>query len=131
MGQSTYFWIAVAAATLIFALIDLDALSRRRIGRVHRLSLVAYIASFAVLALAFARTPDVWLFPTAVRLAVVAILIGGRLLAGSVRTGERLMHPGSTDPEEPTDRTDMSSEEMSALSSRPVGSLGGGRTEPA
>jgi len=106
MGQSWYFWLAVAAATVLFALIDLDALSKKRIGRVHTISLIAFIASFPVLVLA--GYPEVWLFSAAARVAVVAIVIGGGLLASSVRTGERLVHP------EPASAgwEDMSMEEM-------------------
>jgi hypothetical protein len=109
MGQSWYFWIAVAAATVMFAVIDLDALSKRRIGRVHTVSLIAYLASFGVIALAFLHTSGVWVFPAVVRIAIVAILIGGRMLAGSARTGERLVHPEHNEPE---DWRDMSMEEM-------------------
>jgi hypothetical protein len=98
MGQSPYFWIAVAIATIVFALIDLDAYSRSRIGRVHTFSLIAYFASFAVLGLAVVAyqtvdRPVVWLLPAAVRIAILAVLIGGRLLAGSVRTGRESRIP--------------------------------------
>jgi hypothetical protein len=118
MGQSPYFWIAVAFATIVFALIDLDAFSRSRIGRVHTVSLIAYFASFAVLALAVVAyqtvdRPVVWLLPAGVRIAILAVLIGGRLLAGSVRTGERLVHPAPDYSDEPA-WARMSSKEMAA-----------------
>ena len=47
-----------------------------------------------------------WYFWIAV---AVATVIGGRLLASSVRTGERLVHP---EPEEPGGWQGMSMEEM-------------------
>lgn len=118
MGQSPYFWIAVAVATIGFALIDLDALSRSRMGPVHSFSLIVYLASFAVLGLAVVGyqtvdRPVVWLLPAGVRIAIVAVLIGGRLLAGSVRTGERLVEPTPDYSDEPA-WARMSSKEMAA-----------------
>jgi hypothetical protein len=107
MGQSWYFWAAVAAVTVLFALIDLDVVSEKRTGRVHTLSLIAYFTSFVVCALVFfgyqpAHKPYVWLFPAAIRVAVVAILLGSGSLFIAAETGESLVHRDSDEPHDMT-----------------------------
>jgi hypothetical protein len=122
VGQSALFWAAVVAATAVFALVDLDALSRRRIGRVHSISLIAYLISWAVWPVAFWRYQEThgawaWLFPAGVRIAVLAVFVGGRLLASAVRGEQAIAHRSSASRPAPTHSEEpmtVSPEELAA-----------------
>ncbi len=97
MIGSPYYWAFVAAITLAFAVIDISALSQRSMGRAHGLAVAIYIATWGVvggLSLPIAPLGSLWwVFPAAVRIAVVAMFAGGQILAEAVRVEQAITHP--------------------------------------
>jgi predicted Zn-dependent protease with MMP-like domain len=93
---SPYYWAFVGAITLAFAVIDLIALSRRDMGRPQGVAIAIYVTAWVVvsgLSLPIAPLGSLWwVFPAAVRIAVSTMLVGGQILAGTVRAEQAIVH---------------------------------------
>jgi hypothetical protein len=103
-----YYWAMVAVLALAFAAVDLEALRRRSFSRWHGVSVAVYVAAWVVVAglgLPVAPLGSLWwVFPVAMRLAVLAVFGGGQLLAGLVREEQSLAHPEQRPPKLPEPR---------------------------
>ena len=113
---SPYYWALVAAVTLAFAVVDLEALRRRSMSRWHGASVAVYAGVWVVvvgLGLPVAPLGSVWwIFPVAVRIAVAVIFGGGQLLAGAIREEQLIVHPERRPPALP--KRDVSEAELRA-----------------
>ena len=105
MIGSPYYWAFVAVATLAFALVDLEALRRRRMSRWHGMSVAVYVAVWVIvigLGLPIAPLGSLWwIFPAAVRIAVAVAFGGGQLIAGVIREEPLIVHPERRPPKLP------------------------------
>jgi hypothetical protein len=105
---SPYYWAFVGAITLAFAVIDLNALSRRTMTRAHGAAVAVYVTTFVIvggLSLPVAPLGSLWwVFPAAVRIAVFATIVGGQLLAGAVLAEQAIVHPQRRPPAVPQGR---------------------------
>ena len=93
--HSPYYWAFVAAITVAFAFIDLEALRRRGWGRWHSISVVLYVGGWVIVAgvgLPVQGSPGWGVFPAAVRIAVIAFFVGGHVLAEAIRGEQWLAH---------------------------------------
>jgi predicted Zn-dependent protease with MMP-like domain len=96
MIGSPYYWVAIGAMTLVFAVIDLDALSSRRVGRAHGAAIAAWIGalvSVGIVVPVWRVGSVVWAFPLAARIATFAIFVGGELVAGALRVEQEVVRP--------------------------------------
>jgi hypothetical protein len=96
MIGSPYYWAFVAAITVAFAAIDLEALRRREMSRLHGASVALYAGGWVIvvgLGLPVAPLGPVWwVFPAGVRIAVAVMFSGGQLLAEAIREEQRIVH---------------------------------------
>ena len=87
----------MSAITLMFAVIDLEALRRRSMSRWHGASVAIYIGVWVIvvgLGMPVAPLGSVWwVFPAAIRIAAAVMFGGGQLLAGVIREGWLIRHP--------------------------------------
>jgi hypothetical protein len=94
---SPYYWAFVGVVTLGFAAVDILALSRRELGRPQGVAVAIYMTAWVVLlglSLPVAPLGSLWwLFPAALRIAVVVAFAGGQVLAAAVRTEQGIVHP--------------------------------------
>jgi predicted Zn-dependent protease with MMP-like domain len=108
----------VAVVTVAFALFDVNALSKRRLGRLHGISIVAYLASFALVTAFWVYTPKhgpvEWLFPGAVRIASAVILFGSRAFASTIRVEQHFAHPQSKPERRSPSKATLTPEEIKA-----------------
>jgi hypothetical protein len=91
---SPWFWAVVGLLTAGFALVDLEALRRRSISRLHGAAVAAYVLAWGTLfvyGLPIAPLGALsYVVPFAVRLGVAIVFGGGQLLAGAVREEQKL-----------------------------------------
>ena len=118
MIGSPYYWAFVAAITGAFAVIDISALSRRSMGRAHGLAVAVYVATWVIVAglsLPIAPLGSLWwVFPAAVRIAVVAMFGGGQILAEAVRVEQAITHPEQRDLPAAVPKHELTEEELRA-----------------
>jgi hypothetical protein len=114
--DSAYYWALVVAITVAFALIDLEAFRRNRWTRWHAFSVWVYAGAWVIVlgvALPIGQgATGWWVFPAAVRVAVIAIFWGGQLLAEGVRGEQWMAHPEQREPPVPPPR--ISEDELRA-----------------
>lgn len=94
MTGSSWFWVVVGALTAGFALVDLEALRRRSISRLHGVAVATYVLAWGTLfvyGLPIAPLGSLsYVIPFAVRLAATIVFAGGQLLAEAVREEQKL-----------------------------------------
>jgi hypothetical protein len=94
MTGSPWFWVVVGVLTAGFAVVDLEALRRRSISRLHGVAVAAYVLAWGVLAvygLPIAPLGSLsYVVPFAVRLGAAIVFWGGELLADLVREERKL-----------------------------------------
>jgi len=89
--HSPYYWAVVGAITLVFAAIDLEALRKRKMSRLHGAAIAVYVLSW-VLVFGLLRNGFAALYPAAIRIAVAVVFAGGQLIAELIRGEQRLAH---------------------------------------
>jgi hypothetical protein len=103
LPDSPWYWAFVAAITVAFALVDLEALRDRRFSRWHGVSVALYVGAWLIVAgvgLPVGRSPGWGVFPAALRVAVIAVFVGGQFLAEAIRGEQRLAHRKRRTPHE-------------------------------
>jgi hypothetical protein len=104
----------VGTLTLGFAAVDLEAMRRRSMSRLHGVAVAVYVATWGVIfvyGLPVAPLGSLnYVVPFVVRLAVATVFGGGQLLAGLIRE-ERLL-TGKAERLPPVPRHELTAEEL-------------------
>jgi len=94
MSGSPWFWVVVGILTAGFALVDLEALRRRSLSRMHGVAVAAYVlawGSLLVYGLPIAPLGSIsYVIPFAARVGAAIVFAGGQLLAELVREERKL-----------------------------------------
>jgi hypothetical protein len=94
MSGSPWFWVVVGILTAGFALVDLEALRRRSLSRMHGVAVAAYVlawGSLLVYGLPIAPLGSIsYVIPFAARVGAAIVFADGQLLAELVREERKL-----------------------------------------
>jgi len=94
MSGSPWLWIVVGILTAGFALVDLEALRRRSLSRMHGVAVAVYVlawGSLLVYGLPIAPLGSIsYVIPFAARVGAAIVFAGGQLLAEVVREERKL-----------------------------------------
>ena len=114
MSGSPWFWVVVGILTAGFALVDLEALRRRSLSRMHGVAVAAYVlawGSLLVYGLPIAPLGSIsYVIPFAVRVGAAVIFAGGQLVAELVREERKLT--GKAQPLPPVPQHVLTADEL-------------------
>jgi hypothetical protein len=100
MTGSPWFWVVVGILTTGFALVDVEAMRRRSMSRMHGVAVAAYVLAWGTLfvyGLPIAPLGSIsYVIPFAVRVGAAIVFAGGQLLAELVREERKLT--GKSEP---------------------------------
>lgn len=114
MTFSIAFWVVVGVLTAGFAAVDLEALRRRSMSRLHGAAVCVYVVAWGAIFEFGLPLPPIgplnFIFPFVFRVGTAVVFSGGQLLADLIREERRLT--GKAEPLPPPRHHDLTAEEL-------------------